>query len=67
MADALDILDVDRPVTPELTKERILNPEKKPKKSVESIKRPEGMNREVFALLYADAKDHPPLLPTDTG
>lgn len=30
-------------------------------------KRPEGMNREVFALLYNDNKDAPPLLPTDTA
>uniref|UniRef100_A0A182LZE9 DNA methyltransferase 1-associated protein 1 n=1 Tax=Anopheles culicifacies TaxID=139723 RepID=A0A182LZE9_9DIPT len=29
-------------------------------------KRPEGMHREVFALLYNDNKDAPPLLPTDT-
>lgn len=25
------------------------------------------MHREVFALLYTDNKDAPPLLPTDTG
>lgn len=25
------------------------------------------MHREVFALLYNDNKDAPPLLPTDTG
>lgn len=31
------------------------------------MKRPEGMHREVFALLYNDNKDAPPLLPTDTG
>lgn len=30
-------------------------------------RRPEGMHREVFALLYKDSKDAPPLLPTDTG
>jgi hypothetical protein len=30
-------------------------------------KRPEGMHREVFALLYKDSKDAPPLLPTDSG
>lgn len=33
-----------------------------------TMKRPEGMHREVFALLYNDNKDAPPLLlPTDTG
>lgn len=31
------------------------------------VKRPEGMHREVFALLYNDNKDAPPLLPTDTA
>lgn len=30
-------------------------------------RRPEGMHREVFALLYTDKKDAPPLLPTDTA
>lgn len=30
-------------------------------------KRPEGMHREVFALMYNDNKDAPPLLQTDTG
>lgn len=30
-------------------------------------KRPEGMAREVFALLYNDNKDAPPLMQTDTG
>lgn len=34
---------------------------------VKAVKRPEGMHREVFALLYNDNKDAPPLLPTDTG
>lgn len=39
----------------------------KPKKSNEAIfKRPEGMHREVYALLYSDKKDPPPLIPTDT-
>lgn len=32
-----------------------------------ATKRPEGMHREVFALLYNDNKDAPPLLQTDTG
>lgn len=34
---------------------------------VKQSRRPEGMHREVFALLYKDSKDAPPLLPTDTG
>lgn len=32
-----------------------------------SVKRPEGMHREVYALLYNDNKDAPPLMQTDTG
>nr|XP_054494716.1 DNA methyltransferase 1-associated protein 1 isoform X5 [Agelaius phoeniceus] len=41
---------------------------KKSKKSSETLtfKRPEGMHREVYALLYSDKKDAPPLLPSDT-
>lgn len=31
------------------------------------MKRPEGMHREVYALLYNDNKDAPPLMQTDTG
>lgn len=34
---------------------------------VKQSRRPDGMHREVFALLYKDSKDAPPLLPTDTG
>lgn len=73
MADVRDILELDRSATPELTKEAILgNAEKQKKKllmqSTPKIpKRPEGMHREVFALLYNDNKDAPPLFPTDTG
>lgn len=32
-----------------------------------ALKRPEGMHREVYALLYNDNKDAPPLMQTDTG
>lgn len=70
MADVRDILDLERPVTPELTRDSILNAEKLKKRSyvtTKAAKRPEGMHREVFALLYNDNSDAPPLLPTDTG
>lgn len=71
MADVRDILDLERSGTPELTKESILgNTDKNKKRSLvnnKQIKRPEGMHREVFALLYNDNKDAPPLFPTDTG
>ncbi|BET03214.1 DNA methyltransferase 1-associated [Nesidiocoris tenuis] len=71
MADIRDILDIERPTGPEVTKEAILGPEKKAKRLIfngtKASKRPEGMAREVFALLYNDKKDAPPVFPTDTG
>lgn len=68
MADIRDILDIEQP-TSEITRESILNGDKSKKKYVQTktVKRPEGMHREVFALLYNDSKELPPLLPTDTG
>ncbi|XP_045483380.1 DNA methyltransferase 1-associated protein 1 isoform X3 [Harmonia axyridis] len=69
MADIRDIMELERPPTPEVTKEFILGNDK-PKKKFTNVpkapKRPEGMAREVFALLYNDTKDAPPLFPTDT-
>lgn len=69
MADVRDILEIERPATPELTKESVLSAVKKKfvYERTKQSKRPEGMHREVFALLYNDNKDAPPLLPTDTG
>lgn len=71
MADVRDILDLERAATPELTRETFLGTDKQKKKFVANVtkqqKRPEGMHREVFALLYNDNKDVPPLFPTDTG
>uniref|UniRef100_A0A1L8DX30 DNA methyltransferase 1-associated protein 1 n=2 Tax=Nyssomyia neivai TaxID=330878 RepID=A0A1L8DX30_9DIPT len=67
-ADVRDILELERPPTPEVTKEALLSSKKKhnPERA-KAMKRPEGMHREVFALLYNDNKDAPPLLSTDTG
>ncbi|XP_022097170.1 DNA methyltransferase 1-associated protein 1-like [Acanthaster planci] len=51
-------------------KEEIIASDKKQKsrKSQEStFKRPEGMHREVYALLYSDNKDPPPLIPSDAN
>jgi DNA methyltransferase 1-associated protein 1 len=81
-----EILNIEQPATPELTKESLLSKKKVnyEKLDAENIfclqflltkclifrtksKRPEGMHREVFALLYKDSKDAPPLMPTDTG
>lgn len=70
MADVRDIMELERPVTPEITRESILGTDKPKKKigpTTKVSKRPEGMHREVFALLYNDNKDVPPLFPSDTG
>ncbi|XP_041985178.1 DNA methyltransferase 1-associated protein 1 [Aricia agestis] len=69
MADILDILDIEQPGASEITRESILHGDKTKKKYVtaKAVRRPEGMHREVFALLYNDNKELPPMLPTDTG
>ncbi|XP_025601971.1 DNA methyltransferase 1-associated protein 1 isoform X2 [Athalia rosae] len=69
MADVRDILDIEVPTTPEVTKEAIFGGDKKNRKKYEYKvpKRPEGMHREVFALLCKDNNEVPPLFPTDTG
>ncbi|CAF4848880.1 unnamed protein product [Pieris macdunnoughi] len=69
MADILDILDIEQPSASEITKDSIIHGDKNKKKYVtaKAVRRPEGMHREVFALLYNDNKELPPLLPTDTG
>ncbi|KAL6055726.1 hypothetical protein STEG23_006026 [Scotinomys teguina] len=73
-ADVRDILELGGPegdaTSGTISKKDIINPDKKKsKKSSETLtfKRPEGMHREVYALLYSDKKDAPPLLPSDTG
>uniref|UniRef100_A0A2K6U1Z4 DNA methyltransferase 1-associated protein 1 n=1 Tax=Saimiri boliviensis boliviensis TaxID=39432 RepID=A0A2K6U1Z4_SAIBB len=73
-ADVRDILELGGPegdaALGTISKKDIINPDKKKsKKSSETLtfKRPEGMHREVYALLYSDKKDAPPLLPSDTG
>ncbi|KAK3856193.1 hypothetical protein Pcinc_037466 [Petrolisthes cinctipes] len=69
MADVRDILELESAPTPEVSKEVILGLRKdglKKKKEKEVMRRPEGMHRELYALLYSDSnKDLPPLLPTD--
>ncbi|XP_077981141.1 DNA methyltransferase 1-associated protein 1-like [Glandiceps talaboti] len=75
MSDVRDILDLDgtgsmqqTPVKAP-TKEDILGSnQSKPKKLIEAtFKRPEGMHREVYALLYSDNKDAAPLIPSDSS
>ncbi|XP_063056288.1 DNA methyltransferase 1-associated protein 1 [Engraulis encrasicolus] len=71
-ADVRDILELaggENDAGP-INKKDILNSDKKKvKKTTETLtfKRPEGMHREVYALLYSDKnRDAPPLLPSDT-
>ncbi|KAG2461355.1 DMAP1 protein, partial [Polypterus senegalus] len=70
-ADVRDILELgggEVDAGPISKKDIINSDKKKSKKSTETLtfKRPEGMHREVYALLYSDKKDAPPLLPSDT-
>lgn len=69
MADILDILDIEIPGASEISRDSIIHGDRNKKKYVttKAVKRPEGMHREVFALLYNDNKELPPMLPTDTG
>ncbi|CAH1392894.1 unnamed protein product [Nezara viridula] len=70
MADVRDILDIERAQGTEVTKEAIVGADKKKKlfgATKSAPKRPEGMAREVYALLYNDKNDAPPLFPTDAG
>ncbi|KAH8396768.1 hypothetical protein KR215_003931 [Drosophila sulfurigaster] len=67
-ADVRDILDIERANTPEITRDSFLATKKRNfERTKHASRRPEGMHREVFALLYTDKKDAPPLLPTDTA
>jgi len=76
-ADVRDIMGMDGGSTAlnmgqgEITKEMILGSFDKPKKNYskkpEAPKRPEGMARELYNLLYSDSKDAPSLIPSDTS
>ncbi|XP_014243424.1 DNA methyltransferase 1-associated protein 1 [Cimex lectularius] len=70
MTDIRDILEIESAKS-DITKESIIGADKKARRALSTAqkanKRPEGMAREVFALLYNDKKDAPPLFPTDTG
>ncbi|XP_045160572.2 DNA methyltransferase 1-associated protein 1-like isoform X1 [Mercenaria mercenaria] len=74
--DVKDILELDRgPEKEFITKGALMNSDKKKKparKSDVTFKRPEGMHRELWGLLWTDNrfpcnKDAPPLIPTDTN
>jgi len=65
-SDIRDILDIGGNEPNRVTKASLLRekgPEKK--KTKQTFKRPEGMHRELYALLYSDNMDKPPMLPTD--
>lgn len=70
--DVRDIMGLDRPDTG-LTKAMILgNANKKSssksrKTDASTMKRPEGMARELYNLLYNDSKDAPPIIPSDSA
>ncbi|KAK2724387.1 DNA methyltransferase 1-associated protein 1-like [Artemia franciscana] len=66
MTDVLDILEIDRP-SEEVTKQTIFGKPKKVVKKYESIKKPEGMARELFNLILNDvnAAETTPLFPTE--
>lgn len=75
-ADVRDIMGMDGSTAPgmgqgEITKEMILGTFDKPKKNYskkpEAPKRPEGMARELYNLLYSDSKDAPSLIPSDAS
>ena len=73
MASSRDVRDIMglSPLTPaEITREMIMK-ENKPKKSYgkkpDGMRRPEGMARELYNLLYNDNKDAPPIIQTDTA
>lgn len=68
-SDVRDILELESDQKDFITKEALLNDGKKKKplrKSDVSFKRPEGMHRELWGLLWTDNKDAPPIIPTDT-
>lgn len=65
--DVRDILQVDFDSKEDIvTKESLFGDKKKKiKKNDSTIKRPEGMHRELWGLLNTDNKDGPPLIATD--
>jgi len=76
-ADVRDIMGLSGPSgsssSGEITKAMILGTDKPKKTAVPAAKappgtkRPEGMARELFNLLYNDSKDAPPIIPSDTA
>lgn len=69
--DVKDILELERgPEKEFITKDALMNSDKKKKparKSEVTSRKPEGMHRELWGLLWTDNRDAPPLIPTDTN
>lgn len=62
-SDLRDILDIEKKENGSVLSPLAKEPEKaKPKAKV--FKRPAGMHRELYALLYNDNNDKPPMMPT---
>eukprot|EP00795_Rhopilema_esculentum_P004303 gene4303-20503_t len=70
MADVRDILEIEgSPQTP-TSKNTIIhgNKQKRLRRTTDTVfKRPEGMHRELYALLYSDQRDPSSMTPSDTG
>ncbi|KAJ7329015.1 DNA methyltransferase 1-associated protein 1 [Desmophyllum pertusum] len=70
MSDIRDILELEQGLTSVPSKETIVGGNKLRKlrrAGEQSFKRPEGMHRELYALLYSDNRDSPPLASSDTS
>ncbi|KAK2167712.1 hypothetical protein LSH36_25g09076 [Paralvinella palmiformis] len=70
VGDVRDILELESNSQEFITKDAIFNDLKKkskPKKTDVNFKKPEGMHRELWGLLWTDNKDAPPIIPTDTN
>eukprot|EP00794_Sanderia_malayensis_P017844 gene17844-19625_t len=67
MADVRDILEIENQQQTAASKDTILHNKKKMRKPTDSsFRRPEGMHRELYALLYSDQRDPSSLTPSDT-
>ena len=75
MASSADVRDImglggGTPGGGDITREMVLGadrPKKSYSKKPEGQKRPEGMARELYNLLYSDNKDAPPLMPSEVA
>ncbi|XP_074642063.1 DNA methyltransferase 1-associated protein 1-like [Tubulanus polymorphus] len=68
VSDVRDILELGEVSSEPMTKDAIMSSDKKKKtkKTETQQKRPEGMHRELWGLLWTDSKDLPPIIPTDS-